>query len=145
MFYILINRWIHFIWCIVNGYLIQVFCVLFYWTASIFGKTIVSLLCSVIFVYPVGYIYTLEWCLHFYSSTSRSLSRMYTNDSIIVFTIFRCAETKKRVCLLFRYMYIFIITTSVLVKNWLSHKYVNIFSFFFLPLMFSGGLISSSS
>jgi hypothetical protein len=130
MFYILINRWMHLIWTIINGYLIQVFCVLFYWTASIFGKTIVSLLCSVAFVYPFGYIYTLEWCLHFYSSMSRSLSRMYTNDIIIiVFTVFVVKKRKKKVHLLFRY--IFTITKSVLGKNWLSHGHVNLFCHFF--------------
>ena len=118
-------------------------CVLSYWTAFIFGKTIASLyfvLCRVRLPLGYIYIYPLEWCLHFCSSSSRSPALMYTNDIIIVFTIF--AEQKaKKVHLLFRHM--FIITQYVLVK--IDYHTNMSISFVLLPFMFSGGLIWSSS
>ena len=118
-------------------------CVLSYWTAFIFGKTIASLyfvLCRVRLPLVYIYIYPLEWCLHFCSSSSRSPALMYTNDIIIVFTIF--AEQKaKKVHLLFRHM--FIITQYVLVK--IDYHTNMSISFVLLPFMFSGGLIWSSS
>jgi len=147
MFYILINRWIHFhlMYC---KWIFDTSVLCTFLLNSINfreNNSFFTLFCRIrLSLWVHIYTWVMFAFLLFY--VSFSFSNVYERYYYYCFYSIRCEETKKKVHLLFRY--IFTITKSVLGKNWLSHGHVNLFChffFFLLPLMFSGGLILSSS